>query len=90
MSSLPDPRPRVSSDPALPDPVSVPLSPWPILDVRLTVRPPSGGTRRNAYVRIERTADDADEALFVKAVREYRHRHGGVMQIVAIDLHPGT
>jgi hypothetical protein len=55
--------------------------------VRLSVRPPHGGARRNAYVRIERTAD---EALFVKAVREYRHRHGGVMQIVAIDLQPGT
>jgi hypothetical protein len=90
MSSLPDPLPRVSSDPAPPDPVSVPLSPWPILDVRLTVRPPHGGARRNAFVRIERTADDPDEALFVKAVREYRHRHGSVMQIVAIDLHPGT
>jgi hypothetical protein len=88
MSSLPDLGPRVSSDPTSPDPVSVPLSPWPILDARLTVRPPHGGARRNAYVRIERTADDPDEALFVKAVREYRHRHGGVMQIVAVDLFP--
>jgi hypothetical protein len=56
--------------------------------VRLSVLTPHARTRHDSYVRIERTASDSDADLFLKAVREYRHGHGNVEQIVAIDLLP--
>jgi hypothetical protein len=40
-------------------------------------------------VEIERSAADSDADTFAKAIREYRHRHGDIEPIVAIDLLPG-
>lgn len=79
MSSLPSRSPSVS-------PVVLPLRVT--LLVRLSVLTPHGRTRHDSYVRIERTASDSDADLFVKAVREYRHGHGDIEQIAAIDLLP--
>jgi hypothetical protein len=83
MSSLPSPvRPVPSASPAV-LPFNVTLL------VRLSVLTPHARRRHDTYVRIERAASDTDAELFVKVVREYRHRHGDVEQIVAIDLLPG-
>ncbi|HEY7427127.1 MAG TPA: hypothetical protein VH682_23030 [Gemmataceae bacterium] len=82
MSSLPSPvRPVPSASPAV-LPLRVTLL------VRLSVLTPHGRTRHNNYVTIERTTSDSDADLFVKTVREYRHGHGYIEQIVAIDLLP--
>jgi hypothetical protein len=56
------------------------------LFVRVSVARTSG--RHNNYVTIEQAPGDSDADLFVKAVREYRYRHGDNEQIVAIDLLP--
>jgi hypothetical protein len=50
----------------------------------------SQGRRHNNYVTIEQAPSDTDADLFVKAVREYRHRHGPTERIAAIDLLPNS
>ena len=64
-----------------------PFPPGQILLVRVTFLTPHAATRKDTYVRIERSPDE-DDALFVKAIREYRTLHGDTQRIVAIDLYP--
>ena len=79
MSILPSPvRPVLSVSPS---------PPGRILLVRVSLLR-THGTRHNNYVTIEQTASDSDADLFVKAVREYRYRHGPTERIAAIDLFP--
>jgi hypothetical protein len=56
--------------------------------VRVSVLTPHARTRHTNYVTIEQAPTDTDADLFVKAVREYRHRHGPTERIAAIDLFP--
>lgn len=80
MFSLPQPvRPVPSVSPVLAS----------ILSVRVSFLTPQAGTRKDTFVRIERRSDEDDAAVFLKAIGEYRYRHGLTCRIAAIDLHPG-
>jgi hypothetical protein len=79
MSILPLPvRPVPSAAPDVPS----------VLTVRVTFLTPHAATRKDTFVRVERRPGEDDDALFLKAVREYRSLHGPVCRVVAIDLYP--
>lgn len=81
MPILPDPAPSV-----LPFPAS--SNAGRILLVRVSVIRPHSGTKHSTYVTIEAGPGDSDVTLFLRAIGEYRHRHGSTARIAAVDLLP--
>ena len=77
----------ILSLPVRPVPLPSP-DPSPILTVRVTFLTPHAATRKHTFVRVERRANEGDDALFLKAIDEYRRLHGYTCRVVALDLKP--
>jgi hypothetical protein len=70
-----------------PVPSALPDSPL-VLTARVTFFTPHAATRKDTFVRVESLPGEDDDALFTKALDEYRRLHGSVCRVVAIDLYP--